>query len=130
MKKILLLEPDTVLGKTYQAALVAHGYDVSWYKDAQTAIHGVDKHAPDLVVAELQLATHNGVEFLYELRSYQDWRYIPVVVLSHVPPSNTNMNQKLRGHLLVVAYLYKPFATLAQLITSVDLVLSAKPKAV
>jgi len=72
---------------------------------------------------ELQLASHNGIEFLYELRSYNDWQSIPVIIHSLVPATAfTNIAPELG----VVSYLYKPTTTLKKLCTSVsDLQLQA-----
>ena len=122
MKKILLLEPNAPLGRVYAAALAKHGYKVSWQKNAQEAIHEADQNKPDVVIAELQLAGHNGIEFLYELRSYSDWQSVPVIVLSHVPEPKPALASRLK----VAAYLYKPRTSLEQLVASVGNVLAAQ----
>ena len=119
-KKILLLEPDIVLGNTYKNALQINRHKVIWYKDAQSAIRGLDQTLPDIIVAELQLAGHNGIEFLYELRSYSDWQYIPVILLSHVSPFQSGIDPSLWERLGIKSYHYKPFTTLTQLIHAIN----------
>lgn len=79
---ILLVQPDAILGETYRKALQACG-TVAWARSAEQAIQLADDHAPDIVVLELKLPRHNGVEFLYEFKSYPEWRDVPVVVVSH-----------------------------------------------
>src|SRR5579884_3880403 len=109
MKNILIIEPDEVLAKTYKDYLTHHGYKVIGVKNAQEAIAEADKKIPDLVVLELQLIKHSGVEFLYEFRSYNDWQNIPVIVNSQVPKREFKDNWKvLSKELAVVEYLYKP----------------------
>ena len=119
MKRILLIEPDWLLAQTYTKALRHAGYSVVTAAGAQTAITAADQAKPDLVILELQLINHSGIEFLYEFRSYLDWRGIPVVVHSQVPPSEFRDSWELmRAELGVHTYLYKPFTTLRQLLRS------------
>lgn len=120
MSKILLLEPDTKLGDTYAEALKIKGHQVEWCQDAQAAVDQLNTSKPDLVITELQLAKHNGVEFLYELRSYADWQKLPVVVLSSVPLKDKLANSALWQNMGIAHYLYKPLAKLEDLIRSVD----------
>lgn len=123
MTKIVLLEPDIILGKTYAQALKKEGHVVIWCQDAQSAIHKTDKQTPEIIITELQLAGHNGVEFLYELRSYDDWEKIPAIVLSHVPLNTKDISVDSWKHLNVVAYLYKPFTRLRDIIKTVEQIL-------
>jgi response regulator RpfG family c-di-GMP phosphodiesterase len=80
-----------------------------------------DRFQPDLVVIELQLVEHSGIEFLYEFRSYPDWQDVPVIVQSQVPPREFNASiQLLKDELGIKEYLYKPQTTLKQLLRSVN----------
>lgn len=74
---VLLVEPDTKLAGMYKTALESAGHKVFWALDAQSAVHLADDSAPDLVVLEIQLTSHSGIEFLYEFRSYNEWQDIP-----------------------------------------------------
>lgn len=120
MSQILLLEPDRLLGSTYQAALQSVGHEVMWCLDAQTAVDALGKMKPELVITELQLAKHNGIEFLYELRSYADWQKLPVIVLSYVSQLENGVSLALWDHIAITAYHYKPLTRLDDLIRSVD----------
>jgi DNA-binding response OmpR family regulator len=124
MTRILLLEPDRLLGRTYQQALQQAGYETDWRQTAQSAIHTLDRQPTDLVILELQLAKHNGVEFMYELRSYADWREIPIIILSKVGPSIMD-NQVLRQQIGIARYLHKPATKLSDLLTAVNRVLQS-----
>lgn len=115
--QILLIEPDAVLAKTYQAALKHVGHEVVTRGTAQAAIHAADKQTPELVILEMQLVSHSGIEFLYEFRSYEDWREVPALVLSQVPPGEfIDTWEVLQGELGVSKYLYKPRTSLTKLI--------------
>lgn len=119
--KVLLVEPDILLAKTYRKALEQAGHQVQTSFTAQDAIHAADSDTPELVILEMQLVSHSGVEFLYEFRSYPEWQHVPVVALSVVPPGEfQGSRQLLRGHLGVERYLYKPHTTLAKLLRTVS----------
>jgi DNA-binding response OmpR family regulator len=115
MAHILLLEPNRLLAETYAKALRALGHSIDWSPSAQTAISQADQQVPDIVVTELQLAGHSGIEFLYEFRSYADWQTVPVLVLSHVPQEDSGIDQRIMGKIGIEAYLYKPKTSLKKL---------------
>lgn len=118
---ILLVEPDMFLAKTYFRALTQAGHKVVCCANAQQAIFAADKQAPDLVLLELQLVSHSGIEFLYEFHSYAEWQNIPAIVLSHVPPAEFIESwELLQTELGVTEYLYKPHTTLVKLLRTVD----------
>lgn len=120
MSKILLLEPDKELGGTYKNVLEFSGHDVAHCHDAQMAIHHIDKQLPDVIITELHLAMHGGIEFLYELRSYTEWQNIPVIVLSSLPTVERDTLKALWEQLKISAYHYKPLTKLHELVRSVD----------
>lgn len=118
--KVLLIEPDKKLGGTYQRALEAVGHDVVVAAHAQDAVHAADQKRPELVVLELQLTAHNGIEFLYEFRSYPEWRGIPVILLTMVSPGSLQITDDMMASFGIVRCLYKPATTLKQLVSAVS----------
>lgn len=121
MARILLIEPNKLLGRTYATALQHVGHNVILTDSAQAAVNAADCGSPDIVVMELQLVGHNGIEFLYEFRTYSEWQQIPVLIHSLVPPTEFSTNLVLWGELSASAYLYKPRTSLQQLIRAVNL---------
>jgi DNA-binding response OmpR family regulator len=113
--KILLVEPNILLGDTYRQALETEGYKAILVHGAQEAVQVADNKPPDVVVLELQLAGHSGVEFLYEFRSYPEWQQIPIVLHTMVPPHALNMSEALLNQLNIADYLYKPSTSLHKL---------------
>lgn len=116
---ILLLEPNAILGRTYRQFLRSNNHEVLWVQDAQAAISAIDQRVPDLILLELQLALHNGIEFLYELRSYAEWQGLNVVVLSHIP-EKAWLKEILKERLGVKRYLYKSHTNLANLTIAIN----------
>ena len=125
MAHILLVEPDISLGKLYTSSLELSGYSVSHCRTAQDAITSADENIPDLVLLEIEIAIHNGIEFLYDFRSYPEWQDIPLLIVSHVVPSRGALNPKSWGLLKISGYHYKPITKLQDLLSSVERVLSS-----
>lgn len=116
MKRVLLIEPDRVLSETYSKYLKSMGLSVEVATNAQDAVNLADKNTPDLIIAEIQLVAHSGIEFLYEFRSYPEWQKIPVLILSIIPKQEFQDNWKLlRSELNIKKYLYKPTIDLSEL---------------
>ncbi len=111
--RILLLETDVLYARILSDYLSQHDYQVDWVQDAQAAIHAADTCAPDIVIMELLLGLHNGVEFLQEFRSYSDWQHVPVLVITHVPPDAHT--QALTRQLGVKQYIHKSTARLSDI---------------
>lgn len=121
MAQILLIEPDRMLARTYFDALTHAGHEVQTRATAQAGIHCADNIRPDVVILELQLVAHSGIEFLYEFRSYPDWQAIPVVVITNVPAREFAGSWKLMHDQLTVSqYLYKPLTSLQNLLRTVN----------
>lgn len=121
MADILLLEPDSVLAGLYRQAFEYAGHSVRRTVSAQDGIFQVDERRPDIIIVELQLVAHSGIEFLYELRSYHEWQAIPLIVHSLVPPSEFSASIHLLGERLGVRqYLYKPHTSLVKLLRAVN----------
>lgn len=121
MAHVLLVEPDRLLADTYKQALTAHGHEVIMCATAQSAISAADVVIPDVVILEVQLIEHSGIEFLYEFRSYSEWQYIPVFFLTNVPPMEFEGSRKLlKQELGVAKYLYKPMTSLQTILNTVQ----------
>lgn len=123
---ILLVESDALLAQTYRRAFEERGYTVATAPDAQTAVQLADEQTPGAVVLELELPAHNGIEFLYEFRSYSEWLKVPVLVHSFVPPSAFEQTSLLGKELGIVTYLYKPTTSLAKLVRSTGMLLGIR----
>lgn len=121
--RILIIEPDAILGKQYASHLINNGYSVTHCRTVKAAISHLDTKGADLVITELVLPMHNGLEFLYEFRSYSDWQHIPVIILTFV--SYDRLKDALGYKSLnIEACLYKPQTSLDALTIHVENALS------
>jgi DNA-binding response OmpR family regulator len=128
MSNILLIEPNQLLASQYAAVLQRGGHDVKICASGQQGIERADSVKPDLLVLELLLPAHSGVEFLYEFRSYSDWREVPAVILTTLPRGELNLDEIALKKLGVSTYLYKPETPLAKLLRAANRALMVAPK--
>ena len=113
---VLVVEPDHSIACSIRTALKLSGCTtVVQATSAQKAILCADTLPPHIVVLELALPIHNGIEFLYEFKSYVEWAHIPIIVFT----TNNLLEPELLTKLGVVRSLYKPSTSLAQLTEAV-----------
>lgn len=118
--KILLVEPDKILSEVTESALTAVGHDIATARSAQHALDVLDEYMPDLVILEIQLGLHNGIEFLYEVRSYPEWQHIPAVIYTLNSRTLDRQFAPALEDLRVSAVLYKPHTTTNRLVEVVN----------
>lgn len=109
--RILWIEPDTVLADAYARAF-ADNFDIRFAHTAQQAVLLADDWLPDVVCLDLQVHGHNGVEFLYEFRSYIEWSKVPILLLTMVPPRSLMLTTNMMDRLGIIDCMYKPSTTL------------------
>jgi type II secretory ATPase GspE/PulE/Tfp pilus assembly ATPase PilB-like protein/ActR/RegA family two-component response regulator len=80
--KVLLVEDEEQLRRVMKDLLEREGYVVSEARDGVQALDEVDRHAPDIIVLDLNLPGLDGYSVLQQLRSRPVTRGIPVVVLT------------------------------------------------
>lgn len=114
-KKVLLIEPDYNLARSYICALNAQSMICVNEHDVEIAISKLDVIQPQVIILELQLKGHNGIEFLHEFRSYADWQEIPIVINSVIPEEESGLTKAIQKKLGISDYCYKPQTSVLQL---------------
>ncbi len=112
----LLVEPDKVLSSVYIKQFKEAGLEVTVASDASDAVAKIDNKMPDIIVLEPKLARHSGIELLHEVRSYEDWDPVKVVVYSSVPQYAFGVSEAVWQKYGVLRYLEKSKTTIKQLI--------------
>ncbi|HUB93082.1 MAG TPA: response regulator [Verrucomicrobiae bacterium] len=123
----MLIEPDKLQAWACVRALERAGHTVTHATGAQSAVQLADEHPLDLVILELQLPGHNGVEFLYEFRSYPEWLRIPIVLYTFTPPHELTYAATLQEELGVRQIIYKPSTSLEVLCLRIQKLVSVAP---
>lgn len=79
---ILLVEDEDALRRVMRDLLEQDGYVIHEARDGSEALEQVDRHAPDLVLLDLNLPNVDGYTVLTQLRSRPHTRDLPVIVLT------------------------------------------------
>jgi len=89
-KSILIIddEPDTL---TYFSSLLQdEGYDTRVAENGDEGIKMVRESLPDLITLDITMPESSGVRCYRELRSNEEWKSIPVVMI-------TGVSEQFRG---------------------------------
>lgn len=105
--KLLIVEDDNDLSDMYAAALTSVGHKVAIAHNAQAALDFLENNKVGLLLLDLLLPGHNGMNVLHELRTYNDWRILPVIILSNLSREDTGISAKHLQELGVTSYLVK-----------------------
>jgi CheY-like chemotaxis protein len=79
---VLLVEDEEQLRRVMKDLLQREGYSVAEARDGIQALDEVDRHAPDVIILDLNLPGLDGYGVLAQLRSRPATREIPVMVLT------------------------------------------------
>ncbi len=79
---VLLVDDEDQLRRVMRDLLQRQGYTVVEARDGAQALDEVDRHAPDIVILDLNLPGVDGYSVLSQLRSRQATRQLPIIVLT------------------------------------------------
>jgi DNA-binding response OmpR family regulator len=84
MKKILFIEDESALQKTFRDVLEKEGYQMISALDGESGLRLAKAQKPDLILLDLILPKKDGFEVLKELKSDESTKEIPVIVLTNL----------------------------------------------
>lgn len=84
MKKILFVEDESALQKTFGEILGQEGYQVIPALDGEIGLELAKKESPDLILLDLVLPKLHGFEVLKKLGKDPKTKNIPVIVLTNL----------------------------------------------
>src|SRR5215471_961965 len=82
MKRVLLVDDDAILTRTYRDRLAAHGFQVNTVGSGAAALVFLESAKPDLVVLDLMMPGITGVDVLKFVRGQPRLAETPVVLLA------------------------------------------------
>lgn len=83
MKKILIIEDDSVVAHIYRNRLEKEGYTVEVCEDGQAGFYRIHEFHPNGVLLDLMLPKMNGVDILKKIRAEGEFAQIPVIVFTN-----------------------------------------------
>ena len=117
MANILVIDSAPFWRELAADGLRLKGHNVSVAEDGLTALAKMTKDGADLLILEAQLAGQQGLIFVEQLRRSQQWKTLPIIILT----SELQKDQVIRARQLgVVDYVLKTQFSLRDLIDRVE----------
>ncbi|MBI5357306.1 response regulator [Candidatus Saccharibacteria bacterium] len=120
MTDVLIIEPSKELSLVISHAFARKEFSTKIAHTSQEAIKAADSSPPKIVVIELLIPRHNGLEFIHEFRSYSDWVDTPIIIYSQISADDAGMSEKIKKDMGILEHFYKPTTTLKKLVERVE----------
>jgi CheY-like chemotaxis protein len=117
MKKILFIEDESALQKTFGDLLGARGYHIVSALDGEIGLALAQKEKPDLILLDIVLPKINGLEVLSQLKENPETKTIPVILLTNLEGMN-NIGKALE--LGATTYLVKAQYSLNEVVEKIE----------
>ena len=80
--RILIVDDDETILRTFAKALSLEGYDVRTAASPLVGLEEAEQSAPDAILLDLRMPFVNGFGFLYRLRALGAHRHTPVAIIT------------------------------------------------
>jgi len=84
---ILVVEDEPDFASLISIILRNAGYSVTMVFDGEEALAEISRHVPDLITLDLQMPRKSGAHFYREIKSRQEYRNIPIIIITGLPQS-------------------------------------------
>ena len=84
MSKIVLVEDEAILQRALAEWLRIEGHEIITVISGKEALEVIPKELPDLVLLDIILPELNGIEVLKQLKSNDQTKHIPVIILTNL----------------------------------------------
>ncbi len=95
--KVLVVDDDPQVREMLTRTLESQDWIVSTAEDGCAGLDAMAASKPDLILLDLMMPRMDGFEFVSELRKHQDWRSIPIIVITAKALTNED-RLMLQGH--------------------------------
>jgi len=117
MKKILFIEDESALQKTFGDILKNKGYGVLKALDGESGLRSAQGERPDLILLDLILPKMDGFEVLKELKENEETKSIPVIILTNLEETEDIQKALELG---ATTYLVKSSYTLEEVVNKIE----------
>ncbi|MFM2067535.1 MAG: hypothetical protein RLZZ584_2444 [Pseudomonadota bacterium] len=105
MRKVLVVDDDPVVGKSFNRVLNAKGYAVITAHNAAQALEEIRKSEVDLVVTDIRMPGMDGLELAETVRARRPWT--PVMIITGYGTAADEVRARAAG---VTSFLHKPLS--------------------
>jgi signal transduction histidine kinase/DNA-binding response OmpR family regulator len=81
-RPVLLVEDNEAAREVMARSVADIGWPVAEAANGREALDRLSKQKPSLILLDLMMPVMDGFEFLVEMRAHDDWRDLPVIVLT------------------------------------------------
>jgi two-component system cell cycle response regulator len=103
---ILIADDDEALVQTMTWVLKEHGYSVTATQEGRRVIPLMTERTPDIVLLDVMFPDSDGNEILERIKLHEDFRDVPVLMISSLPPEEAAVRTLGLG---AADYIRKPF---------------------
>ena len=105
LRKVLVVDDDPVVGKSFDRVLSSKGYAVITASNAQEALTKLDTETYDLLFTDIKMPGMSGLDMAEQLRQRQPW--LPVVIVTGYGSPENEARAEAAG---VSSFLRKPLS--------------------
>ena len=105
LRKVLVVDDDAVVGKSFNRVLSQKGYVVTTAQNAHEALKQIREQSFDVVFTDIKMPGMDGVELAEEVRARQPWT--PVVIITGYGTTENESRAKAAG---VTDFMRKPLS--------------------
>jgi len=105
IRKVLVVDDDPVIGKSFDRALSGKGYAVITARNGEEALNKLRNETYDVVFTDIKMPGMNGLEVAERVRETQPW--LPVVIVTGYGTEAHEARAKAAG---VSGFLHKPLS--------------------
>jgi DNA-binding response OmpR family regulator len=116
-KKILIVEDDNFVAEVYLAKLTEMGYEAILAQNGEEGLAALKKDKIDMILLDILMPIMSGMEMLEEIKKNEEWKNIPVILLTNVGEKESIQKVREMG---VKNYLIKSHFTPAEVIEKIE----------
>ena len=105
IRKVLVVDDDPVIGKSFERVLSGHGYAVISATDGQEALDRLAREDYDVVYTDIKMPGMSGLEVAERIGARKPW--LPVVIITGYGSDANEARAKAAG---VAGFLRKPLS--------------------
>lgn len=122
MASILVVDDSVSLRSMLSAMLAQEGHQVTEASDGEHALDVIQGLSVDMVLTDVNMPILSGIELCRELRQMEDFRFVPILIITTETTDQMKQAGKLAG---ATGWLVKPFDP-QKLISTVNLLCGKK----
>ena len=107
-KKILVVDDSKAIRQSVTFVLEQNDYQVIDAEDGLDALEKLEGQAVDLIITDVNMPNMNGIELIQEVRSRNDLKFVPILVLTTESQNSVMDKGKAAG---ATGWIVKPFST-------------------